>query len=108
MKVKDEVKGVVTPAVLLLAIYYLYNAKIATQALLNLTFVLPFALVALYFNPRMLLIFGGIFDLIYASFVVLTPEVMLGPEWRYQMLLARLVIYNSIILIFYFFDHFGK
>jgi len=102
LKVKDEIKGVITPAVLLVAIYYLYCAEIATQALLNLTFVLPFALVALYFNPRMLIIFGVIFDLVYSAFVFLTPEAMLGPDWRYQMLMARLVIYNSLITIFYY------
>ena len=73
-----------------------------------LVFIGALSLVTLYFDYKMLLIYGAIMDISLAAYYIAAPADLLGPGYSSNEFMSRLFIMNLIVLILFLLTKWGN
>ncbi|MCE5234738.1 MAG: methyl-accepting chemotaxis protein [Clostridiaceae bacterium] len=65
-------------------------------------------LIALYFESKLLLVFGGILDALLLAVYLIAPEHMLGAESGFLYFLSVYLMYNFVLLGLFFLTKWGR
>lgn len=86
------------PAIAVCAVIFTNSFSVDRHYMLCITT----AIIALYFNPKLLLLYGGIINVLVLAIYVLRPENLLGADASIAFFLSVFFMFNGQILVLYF------
>ncbi|RAV06513.1 methyl-accepting chemotaxis protein [Paenibacillus sp. YN15] len=105
----EGVAAVVIPLSIAAASSYLsVMERGAPSARVFIVYAATFAMTAMYFRPRAVLVYGGLLNLLAAGLYLADPVGLMGPGYTADDFRTRLLCLDLSLVIFYFLAKWGK
>ena len=101
--VKSLLFGII-PMLAICATFYMMPFTVDRHYMLLMTI----AVVTLYFNPRLLLVFGGISNALYITMYLTIPAQFVGADTQFTYFIAVFCMLNGLLALMYFLTRRGR
>ena len=107
LPINKYIKGLLLaliPAVVIVALFYLDSYALNKHYILLTTV----AMATLYFKKEIILIHGGIVDILLLAVYIAKPENLVGVGSGLESFIPVMIIFNSIVVLLYFLSKWGR
>ncbi len=92
------------PGIVLVALFYLDNYALDKHYIMIATV----AVAALYFKKEIIILHGGIMDILLLAVYVARPEKIAGPGTGIHVFISIMIVFNGIVALLFFLSKWGR
>lgn len=92
------------PGLVIIALFHVDKFALNKHYMVLITI----AMVSLYFNPKMILVYSAIMNVAYIATYILNPEGMLAGESNFLGFFKIITLFNGILILLYFLAQWGN